>query len=76
MNKMLLTGAIDLLEEVGSEARVWRTEGRYLARASSGSVANENKEEWIEKHRHAARKLVLEGGWVQQRLFDNGWSSE
>ena len=23
-------------------------------------------------HRHVARKLVLEGGWVQKRLFDIG----
>ena len=31
------------------------------------------KEEWTEKHRNVARKLVLEGCWVQQRLFDIGW---
>ena len=24
------------------------------------------KEEWTDKHRHVARKLVLEGGWVQE----------
>ena len=23
-----------------------------------------------------ARKLVLEGGWAQKKLFDNGWSDE
>ena len=34
------------------------------------------KEEWTEKHRNVTRKLVLEGGWVQQRLFDIGWSDE
>ena len=35
------------------------------------------KEAWTDKHRHVARKLVLEGGgWVQRRLFDIGWSDE
>ena len=24
------------------------------------------KEEWTDKHRHVARKLVLEGGWVHE----------
>ena len=33
-------------------------------------------DEWTDKHRHVARKLVLEGGWVQKRLFDIGWSNE
>ena len=28
------------------------------------------------KHRSVARKLVLESGWVQKRLFDVGWSDE
>ena len=31
---------------------------------------------WTEKHRNVARKLVLEGGWVQKKLFDAGWSVE
>ena len=34
------------------------------------------KDDWTDKHRHVARKLVLEGGWVQKRLFDIGWSNE
>ena len=33
-------------------------------------------EEWTEKHRNVARTLVLEGGWVQKKLFDIGWSDE
>ena len=32
------------------------------------------KENWAEKHRDAARKIFLEGGWTQKRLFDSGWS--
>ena len=32
------------------------------------------RENWTEKHRNAARKLFLEGGWAQKRLFDVGWS--
>ena len=34
------------------------------------------KVEWTEKHRHVARKLFLEEGWVQKRPFDIGWSDE
>ena len=34
------------------------------------------KEDWSERHRNVARKLVLEGGWVQKKLFDIGWSDE
>ena len=35
------------------------------------------KEDWIEeKHRNVARKLLLEGCWVQNKLFDIGWSGE
>ena len=33
-------------------------------------------EKWIENHRNVARKLFLEGGWVQKKLFDIGWSDE
>ena len=32
------------------------------------------RENWTEKHRNVARKIFLEGGWTQKRLFDNGWS--
>ena len=32
------------------------------------------KENWTEKHRYVARKIFLEGGWTQKRLFDIGWS--
>ena len=31
------------------------------------------REEWTEKHRNVARKLVLEDGWVQKGLFDIDW---
>ena len=39
-------------------------------------LRKKTKEEWTERHRHVAKKLVLEGGWVQKRLFDIGWSDE
>ena len=39
-------------------------------------LRKKTKGEWTEKHRNVARKLVLEGGWVQKRLFDIGWSDE
>ena len=32
------------------------------------------REDWAEKHRNVARKIFLEGGWAQKRLFDIGWS--
>ena len=31
------------------------------------------KEKWTETHRNVARKIFLEGGWTQKRLFDIGW---
>ena len=30
--------------------------------------------DWTEKHCNVARKIFLEGGWTQKRLFDFGWS--
>ena len=39
-------------------------------------LRKKTKEECTEKHRNVARKLVLEGGWVQNRLFDIGWSDK
>ena len=32
------------------------------------------KENWTETHRNVTRKIFLEGGWTQKRLFDIGWS--
>ena len=32
--------------------------------------------DWTGRNRNVARKLVLEGGWVQKKLFDIGWSDE
>ena len=32
------------------------------------------KDNRTEKHRNVARKMFLEGGWRQKRLFDIGWS--
>ena len=29
---------------------------------------------WTGRHRNEARKIFLEGGWTQKRLFDFGWS--
>ena len=39
-------------------------------------LRKQTKEEWTDKHRNVARKVVSEGGWVQKRLFDLGWSNE
>ena len=32
------------------------------------------RENWTEEHRNVARKIFLEGGWTQKRLFDVDWS--
>ena len=32
------------------------------------------REDWTEKQRNVARKIFLEGGWAQKRLFGVGWS--
>ena len=45
----------------------WREPGLALLRKKV-------KENWTEKHRNVARKIFLEGGWTQKRLFDTGWS--
>ena len=42
-------------------------EGIWLEPAPA-LLREKTKEEWTEKHRNAARQLVLEGGWVQKRL--------
>ena len=34
------------------------------------------REDRSAKHRNVARILVLEGGWVQKKHFDFGWSDE
>ena len=33
-------------------------------------------EEWTHKHRDVLRKIVVEGGWVQKRMYDIIWSDE
>ena len=39
-------------------------------------LRKKTKEERTEKHRTVASTWVLEGGWMQQRLFDIGRSDE
>ena len=37
----------------------------------------EKKDQWcMGRHRNVTRKLVVEGGWVQQRFYDIGCSDE
>ena len=46
-------------------------EGMWLE--SALALLRKTQEEWTEKHRNVARKLVLkERGWVQKRVFDIG----
>ena len=39
-------------------------------------LRKKTKEGWTDKHRNVARQVVLEGGWVQNRLYVIGWSNE
>ena len=32
------------------------------------------RETWTERHRNVARKIFLEGGWTQKKLFCIGWT--
>ena len=54
------TGQVSLLEEVGCEARVRRIEGRFLAPASSGSAAEENKGR-VDLEASKCRKKMISG---------------
>ena len=48
---------------------VWREPIQAMLRGRTNEV-------WTDKHRNVMKKLVVEGGWVQKRLFDIGWSDE
>ena len=50
-------------------------EGAWLEPAL-GLLREKTKGDWTGKHRNVARKLVLEGGWVQKKFFDIGCSDE
>ena len=78
VKKMLVQQARkNLLEEVGSKKNEYEElkECIWLERPLA-LLRKNTKEDWSEKHRNVARKLVLEGGWVQKKLFDIGWSDE
>ena len=45
-------------------------EGVWLEPASA-LLRKKAKERWTDKHRNTTRKMLLEGGWVQQRLFNH-----
>ena len=47
-------------------------EGASWLEPALALLRKKTKRDWTEKQRNVARKLVLEGGWVQQRLFDIG----
>ena len=47
--------------------RAWLEPGLALLRKKV-------RENWTEKHRNVARKIFLEGGWTQKRLFEICWS--
>ena len=39
-------------------------------------LRRKTKDSWTHKHRHVMRKLVVEGGRVQKRMYDVGMSDE
>ena len=46
------------------------------ASAGFGDVKRELRDSWTAKHRNVMTKLVVEGGWVQKRVYDIGWSED
>ena len=49
--------------------RVWREPIQALLRRKTNAA-------WTDKHCNVMRKLVVEGGWAQKRLYDIYWSDE
>ena len=39
-------------------------------------LRRKTNEAWTDKHRHVTRKVAVEGGWVQKRLYDISGSDE
>ena len=50
-------------------------EGVWLE-PTQATLRRKSDELWIAKPRNVMRKLVVEGGWVEKRLYDTGWSDE
>ena len=48
----------------------WAAKHQYEELEESSS-AKERKGDWTEKHRNAARKIFLEGGWTQKKFIRN-----
>ena len=49
---------------------------KTACRTSPGDASKEDNESWTNKHGSVTRKFVVEGGWVQKRMYDVGWSDE
>ena len=41
-----------------------------------GGLAEPTPLTQTDKHRNVLRKIVVDGGWVQRRLYDIGWSDD
>ena len=50
-------------------------EGVWIEQAPA-LLCKKVREERTVTYRNVARKIFLEGGWTQKRLFDIGWSDE
>ena len=67
-------GPFSLLEEMGSQHEYEELkEGAWLE-PGLALLRKKVRENWTEIHRNVARKIFLEGGWTQKRLFDIDWS--
>ena len=39
-------------------------------------LRRKTNESWTDKHLNVMRQLVVDGGWIQKRMYDTGWSDE
>ena len=73
---MLIESSQDGLLEKWAKYEYAELKERVWLEPAQAVLRRTTFEAWTDKHRHATRKLAVEGGWVQKRLHDIGWSDE
>ena len=54
---------------------LWQVLGIFSGRIVVVWLRKKINERWTDKHRNVLRQIVVQGGWVQKRLYDIGWSN-